>query len=265
MTKPRLLELQRGALIDIAEALRNGTLKVPVTETELRSYAGDAAGLAASEITRLGALGMSGPAVAETFALLGESLHDVEQARDEVEFVWSGPERGVSQTRETSVVVDDLFRHAEREVLVATYAIYDGETVFKTLAERMAEVPTLRVRFFVHIGREPHQMEMADAEVLRAFGQRFKNDQWPAGVRYPEFFYDPRTLLTGATRASLHAKFIVVDDTRAFVTSANFTEAAQQRNIEAGILVENPQFSRALRDQFDMLIGRRLLSRLVVT
>jgi hypothetical protein len=28
-----------------------------------------------------------------------------------------------------------------------------------------------------------------------------------------------------------------VDDCRAFVTSANFTEAAQERNIEAGVLV----------------------------
>lgn len=267
MTKPRLLELQRGVLVDVAEAIRNGTLKVPVTETELRPYAGDTAPIAAAEIARLGALGMSGVAIAETFALVGASLHDVEQARDEVEFVWSGPEHGVTQTRETSVVVDALFRHAERDVLLATYAIYDGQTVFQALADRMTEVPTLRVRFFVHIGREKNQMKMADSEVLRAFALRFTNEQWPQGTRRPELFYDPRTLVTGSTRAkakktSLHAKCIVVDGERAFVTSANFTEAAQQRNIEAGVLVENKQFAKALREQFDMLLGRKLLSPL---
>ena len=34
----------------------------------------------------------------------------------------------------------------------------------------------------------------------------------------------------------LHAKAVVVDDRAAFVTSANLTEAALDRNIEVGVL-----------------------------
>ena len=42
--------------------------------------------------------------------------------------------------------------------------------------------------------------------------------------------------MTLHTRASLHAKVVVVDHIKLFLTSANFTEVAQQRNIEMGLL-----------------------------
>ena len=69
---------------------------------------------------------------------------------------------------------------------------------------------------------------------------------WP-GHRMPEVFYDPRSLASGpGKRMSLHAKCVVVDNRWAFVTSANFTEAAQQRNIEAGVLVDDEPLGRSL-------------------
>ena len=46
------------------------------------------------------------------------------------------------------------------------------------------------------------------------------------------------------------------------VSSATFTEAAQERNIEAGVLVNDPAFARALRDQFESLAEAGLLVRL---
>ena len=52
----------------------------------------------------------------------------------------------------------------------------------------------------------------------------------------------------------LHAKCIVVDDTFALITSANLTEAAQRRNIEAGILLTNQVFAMQLRAQFEGLV-----------
>jgi phosphatidylserine/phosphatidylglycerophosphate/cardiolipin synthase-like enzyme len=52
-----------------------------------------------------------------------------------------------------------------------------------------------------------------------------------------------------------------VDDCRAFVSSANFTEAAQEHNIEAGVLIVDPAFARALRDQFESLVAEKHLTR----
>ena len=79
-------------------------------------------------------------------------------------------------------------------------------------------------------------------------------------MRLPELFYDPRALSAEpGPKACLHAKCIVVDDRRAFITSANFTEAAQERNIESGVLVNDAHVARALRDQFESLVAAGLL------
>ena len=59
--------------------------------------------------------------------------------------------------------------------------------------------------------------------------------------------------------AVLHAKCIVVDGIRAFVTSANLTEAAQKRNIEAGLLITDAVVAQALRMQFESLVESGLL------
>ena len=60
-------------------------------------------------------------------------------------------------------------------------------------------------------------------------------------------------------RASLHAKCVIIDERFSLVTSANLTEAAQQRNIEAGLLVDDPILARSLSSQFEALVDRHLL------
>ena len=59
--------------------------------------------------------------------------------------------------------------------------------------------------------------------------------------------------LAEGARASMHAKCLVVDDAEVLLTSANFTEAAQVRNIEAGVLVRNEFLAKSLREQFESL------------
>ena len=46
--------------------------------------------------------------------------------------------------------------------------------------------------------------------------------------------------------SSLHPKCVVIDEGKALVTSANFTEAAQIRNIEAGVFIRDPGFACSL-------------------
>jgi phosphatidylserine/phosphatidylglycerophosphate/cardiolipin synthase-like enzyme len=57
----------------------------------------------------------------------------------------------------------------------------------------------------------------------------------------------------------LHAKALVVDDEAVFVTSANLTEAALDRNIEIGLLVRDRALALTIASHFRALIDRRLL------
>jgi len=54
---------------------------------------------------------------------------------------------------------------------------------------------------------------------------------------------------------------VVVDDELAFVTSANFTEWAQERNAEAGVLIRSRHFNAQLRQQFESLLRAGLVQR----
>jgi hypothetical protein len=172
------------------------------------------------------------------------------QQTDQVDLVWTGPESLGVTNRDTGVVVRDLFGGAESEVLVAGFAIYQGRDVFKRLAERMAERPALQVKFFLDVHRA--QLDTSpSAELLRRFAHRFQTQEWPGG-RLQELYYDPRSLDTDAVkRSSLHAKCIVVDRQLALVTSANFTEAAQTRNIEVGALIRAERFAAQLAGHFE--------------
>ena len=157
--------------------------------------------------------------------------------------------------RDTQVVVQELFRNAEHSVLVAGYELYQAEPVFRTLADRMAEEPRPSVRMFLNVKR-PFGDTSTDGELIAAFAYRFRTQHWPTDRALPEIYFDPRSLSIDAKqRAVLHAKCIVVDGRTAFVSSANFTEAAQERNIEVGFLVRSPIVAERLTNFFDDLIS----------
>ena len=78
----------------------------------------------------------------------------------------------------------------------------------------------------------------------------------------PEVFHDPRSLSQKpGPKACLHAKCIVIDEERLLITSANFTEAAHERNIEAGVLMVDPVAARAMQSQFETLVAQDILKR----
>jgi phosphatidylserine/phosphatidylglycerophosphate/cardiolipin synthase-like enzyme len=56
-------------------------------------------------------------------------------------------------------------------------------------------------------------------------------------------FYDPRALDLESPGGVLHAKAVVADDEAAFITSADLTEAALDRNIERGVLFRDRALS----------------------
>lgn len=221
----------------------------------LRALADDVASgrvRVAAAVPEADVLGMTGPQLAFTLRALAREREARRRARDDISLVWTGPEMEGAQTRDTQVVVQELFERATRSVLVASYCVYQWDHVFGPLAARMAARPELGVRMFLHV--DPPAHGATEAQSLAGFASGFMQ-RWP-GARRPQVFYDPRTLRAdGGQRVSLHAKCIVVDERLVFVTSANFTEAAQQRNVEAGILLSDATVARALLAQFENLVA----------
>jgi phosphatidylserine/phosphatidylglycerophosphate/cardiolipin synthase-like enzyme len=93
---------------------------------------------------------------------------------------------------------------------------------------------------------------------VRRFTERFWGTDWPGSTR-PSVFYDPRSLELEGPGGVLHAKAVVADDEAVFVTSANLTEAALDRNFELGLLVRDPALAASVSSHFRVLIARALL------
>ena len=165
------------------------------------------------------------------------------------QLVWSGPHDAHQPVRDTRAVLDELFARADAHVLVATYAIHKGRQSLGSLAARMRERPSLVVDLYTDL--KGHDETDAAAEWLA----RFRREHWPGDVRLPSIWYAPATV-DRAAHTSLHAKCVVIDARWALVTSANFTGAAQERNFEAGVLLDHRALARTLVGQFQGLRDR---------
>jgi phosphatidylserine/phosphatidylglycerophosphate/cardiolipin synthase-like enzyme len=55
-------------------------------------------------------------------------------------------------------------------------------------------------------------------------------------------------------RATMHAKVVVIDRRKAFVTSANLTARAQSENIELGVLVNHSPIAARIAGYFEALL-----------
>lgn len=241
--------LSRSALEALAHSLESGSLTVPPPLSVLERYVGrDLAPAVAAELREMHGQSFSPSQMARLLL----AIASVGASSLRVELVWSGPESALAASRDTGVVVPELFASARRTVLVAGFAIQQGDRVFAKLAENIDANPALDVRIFTNI-RRVWKEGRSDSELVRMFAEDFRGKQWP-GKRLPKVLYDPRALSTArGPRSCLHAKCLIIDDERTLVTSANFTEAAMDRNIEVGVVIDDPGFAARLRAQFDAL------------
>ena len=259
-----LLRLPDADLHELVKALRANRLEAPYTPIGVqRIVSSPLVGELAVDLLGLADQGFSPFHIATTLELMVKARSQRPLAEDLIDLVTTGPEAPGVNNRDTGVVVRELFAHAEHSVLVAGYAVYQGQRVFQALADRMEEVPALNVRMFLDVQRGPGDTS-ASREIVRRFADRFRVKQWPKDKRQPEVYFDPRALeLNSQKKACLHAKCIVVDRSDLFVSSANFTEAAQERNLEVGLLVHSPALAERVQRHFETLLDAKLLAQLL--
>ncbi len=184
--------------------------------------------------------------------------------RDQIlapDLVVSGPDVPGVPTADTSAVVQSLFQEAENEIVLAGYAFYNGRLLFERLAEHKTKRPNLRIIFHVDVPRKHGDTTSADALILK-YASEFREKHWP-WQPFPEVYFDPRALDPDSkVRASLHAKVVVIDRRKILLTSANFTEAAHQKNIELGVLCSLPYLAERVCSYFEALRQTGQLRRL---
>ena len=189
-----------------------------------------------------------------------------EKLENKIELVWSGPDWGVgSETRDQSVLIQQMVDKAETRLLLTTYTFYKGnfiKNLFKQIKKRMKDNPKLQVRFVCNINRKRGDQTLPEVLI-----QKFKTTDWPMlwGKEQPQLipqvFYDYRSVELDSKNV-FHVKAIVADD-ELLITSANLTDAAQLRNFELGTKINDKSCAQKTWKHFDQLIQKGMLRQII--
>jgi phosphatidylserine/phosphatidylglycerophosphate/cardiolipin synthase-like enzyme len=242
-----LLDLPSHLRDRLVSALESGLLSPSPSAASLRSVLGYREGGEdfVAALQELGRLGISGPAAAAWLRAVARATARAPKP----DLVWSGPEVPGLHARDTRRVYEELLGSAERSIWASTYAFFDGPKAFEVLARRMDARAGLRATLLLNIQRKKGDTTAAE-QLVRRFADRFWKTDWP-GLARPRVYYDPRALEQSGPA--------VADGEAVFVTSANLTEAALDRNIEVGLLVRDRALAASVSTHFRGLIDRGLL------
>lgn len=260
--------LSRVSLPDLqtlTASLERGQLTGPLTATALESRG---LGHLTADLEPYSSLD-NGPLLAVLRTVLAERHH---RRAPKLTLVWTGDDPGTGQSRYTRILLPEMFSGAREHVLVAGYSFGASRELFGPLHTSMLSHGTTAT-FFVDIhqlierlkgaakagGKDwgilasPLHATTSALERGRAAVALFYQLMWPFGPPFPRLFFDPRTAAPFSV-VSLHAKCVVIDHKMALVTSANFTERGQKRNIEAGVAIEDGPFAITLETQWSNLV-----------
>jgi phosphatidylserine/phosphatidylglycerophosphate/cardiolipin synthase-like enzyme len=247
-----LTRVSLPTLEQVLDALENRRLGCPFSEADLIDSGVHGS---ATEVVEALSTVDTACAIVAVRLVIAERVH---RPPPRLDLVWTGPETRASVARSTGLAVQRLFESAQRSVIVGGYS-FDAPEILEPLYRAMRN-RSVKATLFMDIEGTAQTAAGADA-FATAFIDRFLRKVWIFGEPKPDVYYDPRTAAPGPPWASLHAKCIAVDDERALITSANFTDRGQTRNIEAGVLVEGAAFAGELAGHWRQLVSEGLVRK----
>jgi cardiolipin synthase len=163
-----------------------------------------------------------------------------------VELVWTGPTTDLVPVRRTEQVLTGLVDGAKATVFLVSFVAYKVGPVVEALQRAVLRGVTLKILLENYTGRGGSVTTDSMATLKRHV----------PGAKIFEWSKDPSV---DDGRGAVHAKCVVADAVAAFVTSANLTEAAMERNMELGVLLRGGETPRILQQHFDALITARFV------
>jgi len=166
-----------------------------------------------------------------------------------VELVWTGPATGMVPIRHTAQVLTGLIDEACARLFLVSFVAYHVTNVVDALQRAIER--SVRVRVLLEQSTQHGGSVTVDSiGILRRKVPRVEFYEWD------------RTNADLSATASVHAKCAVADGNIAFVTSANLSEAAMERNMELGVLLRGGQVPGLLDRHLAALVTTKQLRAL---
>jgi cardiolipin synthase len=161
-----------------------------------------------------------------------------------VELVWTGPATGMVPIRHTAQVLTGLIDEARARLFLVSFVAYHVTGVIDALQraiKRSVRIQVLLEQSTQHGGN----VTVDSLAMLRRNLPRAEFYEWDQAI--------------ATASASVHAKCAVADGNVAFVTSANLSDAAMERNMELGVLLRGGQVPGLLDRHLQALITTKQL------
>lgn len=166
-------------------------------------------------------------------------------AQQEVELVWSGPPVVQSTFRRTDRAWVDVIDSARSNLWLASFSVGSVERVETALLSALDRRVSINLLFERARDSEGTLAYDGHARFARRILEESALYAWAPAKR-------PRC--TTGNIALMHAKAVVADSSVMFVTSANLSGAALDRNIEVGVIVRGGSQPRWLAERFQQLV-----------
>ena len=162
-----------------------------------------------------------------------------------VELVWTGPTTPFVATRRTEQVLLDLIQQAKRELFIVSFVAYDIPSVIAAINSAIDRGVDTRILVEASV-TQGGSLLVDPVATMRNAVPSAKLYVW---TDRPHPF----------TNGRVHAKVAVADDAKAFLTSANLTGHALEKNMEAGVLLVGGNVPPSLYNHLHSLIETKII------
>lgn len=162
------------------------------------------------------------------------------------ELVWTGPTTPFVSARRTEQALLQVINAAEQTLFITSFVAYDISSVVKALnaaIDRGVAVSMLLELSQDHGG----SINFDTLGKMKTLVPKAR-------------FYAWREKAAQFLNGSVHAKVVVADDIICFITSANLTGYAMDKNMEAGVIISGGHIPKMMKEHFAALVMTRIIN-----
>lgn len=184
----------------------------------------------------------------ELASMLIAASHVYAKAASEqsTELVWTGPTTPFVSARRTEQALLQVINSAEHSLFITSFVAYNVSTIVKAL--NVASDRGVAISMLLELSQD--QGGYITFDVIGKMKSLVPKARLYAWRDKADSFADGR----------VHAKVAVSDDKICFITSANLTGYAMEKNIEAGVLIVGNKIASLLQMHLTGLIDTKIIS-----
>lgn len=173
-------------------------------------------------------------------------VHAKALSKQSMELVWTGPTTPFVSTRRTEQALLQVINSAKENLFLTSFVAYDVSSVVAAL--NAASGRGVRISMLLELPQEKGGSLDVDSFIImhklvpKAVLYTWKNKE-------PQFY-----------GGRVHAKVAVADSKTCFITSANLTGFALEKNMEVGVIIEGGAIPVKLQSHLDALVTTNTIS-----